>query len=50
MTCSAAMLRWGTAFLADTRQKLSGGDGYGELAQILWQTSARDRARPCHWN
>jgi hypothetical protein len=36
--------------LADTRQKPSDEDGYAKMAHILWQTSARDRARPCHWN
>ncbi len=50
VTCSVAMLRWSTSSLADTRQKPSDGDGYGEMAQIRWHTSARDRARPCHWN
>jgi len=44
------MLRWSTSSLADARQKPSDGDGYDEMAQILWQTSARDRAKPCHWN
>jgi hypothetical protein len=43
VTCSAAMARWSTAFLADTRQKPSAGYSYDETAQIRWQTSARNR-------
>jgi hypothetical protein len=41
LICSAAMLRWSSSSLADTRQQPSDGDGYSEMAQIRWQTSAR---------
>jgi hypothetical protein len=42
---SAAMLRLITSSLGDGRQKPSDGNGYDEMAQILWQTSAHDPAR-----
>jgi hypothetical protein len=47
---SAATLRLITSSLGDQRQKPSDGNGYDEMAQILWQTSAHDPARSCHWN
>ena len=47
VTCSAAMLRWSTPSLADTRQNPQTGHGYDEMAQIRWQKSARNGARRC---
>ena len=49
LICNAAMVRLSTSSLADARQKPSEGDGYDVMAQILWQTSARDPTRSCHW-
>jgi hypothetical protein len=46
--CSVVMLRWSTSSVAEAGTEILGQSSYGEMAQIVWQTSVHGRPKPCH--